>query len=445
MIRPWRRLHQRRAWWGLLLLAWVAQAAGQEAAELQGRVSASLAGDGPYWVGQAITVRVDLASTGFAFADQRFELPEVPGALVLQPESTAFKLSERDGDVTWQILRYELLVVPQRAGGVSFPAMPVAFTASAGYGKAERAFELNTEPVGFEAALPPGVEAGTSVVTTTALAVAQKWDPAEGERKVGDAVTRTLSLTADRVPGMALPPLAVAEIPSVAVYPAQPRVEDRVDRGDFTGERVDSHTYVFQRVGEVQIPGASIQWWNPERRQLQQVQIEPLSVKVLPNPAMKGAAPGWLERLMRRPWMGAAALLVPALLLWALYRYWGTLRARWAASKRSRHESEAAYFRRLLERLRAKQPGPAYSALSAWAARRGLDAAPTLRAAFQHAGATPELLGELDSLQHAAAYPDAGWNGERAEGLLKAFRARLARASERVEAGLPGLNPRGTA
>lgn len=444
MTRPSRPLHRCRIRGMLLfLLAWAAQVVGSQDPELRGRVSASLSDDGPYWVGQAVTVKLDVASTGFSFSDQRFELPEVPGAVVLQPESTAFKLSERDGDATWQILRYELLVVPQRAGGVAVPAMPVSFTVSPGYGKTGRAFELTTEPLGFEAAMPPGVEAGTPVVTTTALAVSQTWDPAEGERKVGDAVTRTLSLTADRVPGMALPPLAAADIPGVAVYPAQPRVEDKVDRGRFTGQRVDSQTYVYQRTGEVEIPGASIQWWNPERRQLQQVRIEPLSVKVMPNPAMEGAAPGWLEQLMRRPWMAAAALLVPAFLFWAFFRFWGTLRTRWAAWKRRRLESEAAYFRRLLERLRARQPGPAYSALSAWAARRRLDASPALSAAFRHAGAMPELLGELDRLQRAVADADASWNGERAEGFLKAFRARLARAREDVDAGLPGLNPRG--
>jgi hypothetical protein len=433
-----------RVWRLLVLLLWVGQAAAEESSDLQGRVSVSLAGDGPYWVGQAVTVNLDLASTGFSFADQRFEPPEVHGALVLQPESSALKLSEQEGDTTWQILRYELMVVPQQPGSVSVPAIPVTFTSSAGFGKAERTFQLATEPLSLDAALPPEVEAGTPVVTTRDLAVSQEWDPAEGDRKVGDALTRTLTLTADKVPGMALPPLVAAEIPGVAVYPAQPLVEDKVDRGDFTGKRVDSHTYVFQRSGEVAIPGARIQWWNPERRKLQQIQIEPLSLEVKPNPAMEGAAPTWVDRLMRRQLLAVGVLLVPALLFWALYRFRGKLSASWEAWRRHRQESESAYFRRLSERLRANQPGPAYSALSAWAARRGLGTDPALVRTFRCAGATGDLLGELGRLQKAVADADAGWNGEHAEGLLKKFRASLARARKRAEAMLPGLNPRGT-
>lgn len=443
MTGHWAPRHRGRACWTLLLLAWTAQAVGAEASQLQGRVSASLADDGPYWVGQAVSVELELASTGFSFSGQRFELPEVPGALVLQPESTAYKVSERDGDTTWQILRYELSVVPQRAGSVSVPAMPVAFTASAGYGKPERTFGLVTEPLSFEAVAPPGAEGGTPVVTTTALIVSQSWGPAEGERKVGDAINRTVTLTADRVPGMALPPLALAEIPGVAVYPAQPRVEDKVGGGGFTGERLDRHTYVLQRPGEFEIPGASIQWWNPERQELRQVRIEPLIIEVLRNPAMGGAATAGMNGPMQRPLLVAAVLLLPAALLWAVYRYGATLRSSWAAWKQRDRESEAAYFQRLLQCLRANQPGPAYSALSAWAMRSGLDAASALGGVFEHAGATPEMLDELHRLQTAVVDANTGWTGERAVGLLTAFREGLARASDGADARLPGLNPRG--
>ena len=243
---------------------------------------------------------------------------------------------------------------------------------------------------------------------------------------------------------MALPPLAVTELPGMSVYPAQSGVEDKIGRGAFTGARVDRHTYVFERPGKVEIPGASVQWWNPEGRQLQQVEIESLTVEVMPNPAMGGAAPGWVDQLMRRPLLAAAALLAPVLLLWSLYRYGERWRARWQGWRRRRSESEVAHFQRLVRLCREGRPGPAYNAVAAWVARRGLGPAPEVRRALAGAGASGELMGEMERLQLAVAGRDSDWEGRALETLLRAFRTGLARIDRRPAAALPGLNPRGS-
>lgn len=118
---------------------------------------------------------------------------------------------------------------------------------------------------------------------------------------------------------------------------------------------------------------------------------------------MGGAAPGWVDRLMRRPLLAAAALLVLALLLWTLYRYRERLRASWEGWRRRRTESEAAHFQHLVRLCREGRPGPAYNALAAWAARRGLGPAPEVERAFVRTGAWRELMAELERLQFAVA------------------------------------------
>ena len=63
---------------------------------------------------------------------------------------------------------------------------------------------------------------------------------------------------------MLLPPITFAAVDGLALYPAQPSLQDKTDgRTDaLTATRTDSATYMLQRPGDYALPAIDVRWWN---------------------------------------------------------------------------------------------------------------------------------------------------------------------------------------
>jgi len=84
--------------------------------EVKAAVAISTQQDQDIWAGQQVTLNLDLKTTGFSFSDSHFNLPEVPGAFLMQTDTTTVKMTETIDGKTWQIIRYPLALYPQKAG-----------------------------------------------------------------------------------------------------------------------------------------------------------------------------------------------------------------------------------------------------------------------------------------------------------------------------------------
>ncbi len=214
--------------------------------------------------------------------------------------------------------------------------------------------------------LPAEAEGVADLITTPRLSVRDAWGGALDELRVGDAVQRTVSMQADRALGMLLPALSFEAPPGIAVYADQPRVEDRINRGQYRGERVERVTYVLQRAGEFTLPAIELPWWNPDRGVLEREVLEARSFAVSAGSAtdLVPALPSgrgmpwrsWLERAATYVASHRRALLLAALAAlgaaWGLHRAFPAVRS-WAVAERERRrDSEARYFRELERSLR---------------------------------------------------------------------------------------------
>jgi hypothetical protein len=274
----------------LLAAALIRPGVAPAAEVLQADVSLSASSEEPVWVGQEVELNLELWTDGLSFGDQLFTLPDVPGGFLLQGDSSTVKLSETRSGTDWQGLRYTLLLYPQVAGRLEVPPFDVRFTARAGFGSEPTAFAFRTERLVVEARLPEGAAAGELLVTTTAFTVDAGWDrqlPDAGPLQLltGDALTLEVRRRAADVPGMVFGPLATPDIAGLGVYPDPPVVNDRVNRGDLSGERTDRITFVCQSAGQYEIPEWRFQWWDPERRQLSEKVVPAVQLEVDTNPA----------------------------------------------------------------------------------------------------------------------------------------------------------------
>jgi hypothetical protein len=273
-----------------------------------------------WWVGQRVSFAVEVGVEGRFSGSTVFDLPRLDGVVLMKPEERAILSSvQRDGR-EYSVQRHEFSVFSQRSGPVVIPEFRVRCGGIREFGQEAEEFALMAPSFELEFVLPEGVRPGRAVVSTSRLELEENWTPRPGTEpvKAGAAFERSVTIRAEDVPGMLLPRVLPEEVPGVSVYTDSARVEDRLQRGEFTGEREERVTYVCSQAGRVQIPAVRIRWWDPEteewkERELPGVQLEVAGVAdSVVAPVMESKADagmesgGWLRGLL---W-GFLALLV---------------------------------------------------------------------------------------------------------------------------------------
>jgi hypothetical protein len=242
------------------------------------------------WPGQRQIFYVKLYTTTSFAGSTRFELPMVPGMLIMENEDRPLLGTEKIDGVSYIFKQHEIALFPQRAGSLTVPSFTVEFGFHGPENKvAQQSFTTNE--LQFIVKKIPGADSQRPVITTTSLHVDDHWHPVPGTAKVGDAFTRTITMTADDLPGMAFPPLNVRKIEGMGLYTKQPQVADEMQRSEFTGKRIETISYVCEQEGTFTVPEVQIQWWNPKTESLQNIVLEALELKVAANPLLQKEKP----------------------------------------------------------------------------------------------------------------------------------------------------------
>ena len=434
-----------------LLLAFLCLAVASPAssAQVQGEVRLLAERQRASWLGQELELYLELWSDGFSFGEQLFVLPEVKGAYLLQADSSTVKLNENRAGEPWQGLRYTLLLYPQRAGRLEVPAFDVSFIARGAFGTEPVSFGFRTEPLLVEARLPPGAGGSRLMVTSTSFSMDASWKPqapADGPLalKVGDALTLEVSRRAQDVPGMVFPPLPDFVIPGLAVYPAAPQVDDRINRGSLTGSRSDSVTFVCETEGNYEIPELRFQWWDPVQEVMSEKVIPALQLRVETNPLYATRSESSSARAIDwRTWaLGLGGLLlvlylaaVPGRQLWRrLVEY----------RKQQQSEKEAGEpwaFSEVQKACSQGSPAAAYRAINVWLSRLQGPGREVSLLQMAKASGDSALAREAEVLQGSLLSGSAGeWSGRELAQLLQKYRVQAKRVVNHVE-DLAPLNP----
>jgi hypothetical protein len=266
---------------------------------------------GDVWVGQGVTLVVELLSPGFFAGSPTFYLPRVPEVLILQPDKRPVLGSENIHGASYTIQRHELTIFAQRAGQMAIPSFEVRFSTREG-AAAPIEHLLRTDAVSVDVKLPPGAEGLATLISARELKATEFWQPDPGAAKAGDAFTRTIIFSAPDVPAMAFPPFAATDIAGLGVYPNTPRLLDQSERGTIRGERKDTITYVCKRPGRFVVPAARFTWWDLDHHQLREVDFPSRTFEVAANPVLSGPAAASRSIEGRNLWAQIRALGVVA-------------------------------------------------------------------------------------------------------------------------------------
>lgn len=405
------------------------------------------------WVGQAVVLTVEaIVPTWFTSAPV-FPQPEIKNAVTLSPEGAVnFVLQSSGKTFSAQSRRY--LVYPQAEGGYAVHSLKVAVSYALPDGKPSPLQLVAAAAVRFEAHVPPGAAGAKYFLTTTGFQLTQSLSRKPDDLKVGDSLTRTITMVAENTVGISLPPLSFEAPAGIRVYPGVPKVTETAERGKVGATRTEVVAYVPEAAGQYELPGITIRWWNPQTKTMNSARLPPIELAVQAtssspevfassqaNEAPPEGTGASLWKHLNTAWRWVLPLLATTLLFLILRRVLRlkglSLRTYLAERRRRKAEAEPTYFGQFRAAALSNDPRAALRHLMRWLDRENTrPTAPTL-SQFVSESAVPELSEAIEELDHILFDQERrtdriearkGWSGRRLYTLVARAR-RLKRVS----------------
>jgi hypothetical protein len=167
-------------------------------------------------VGQKATLRVLVLGPNYMPAPPVIPDFQLRNA-VTQPLGAVNQVETHDG-VTYAGVQYEYAIYPQEPGAYAIADQQVTVTFAAEPPKS-RQVTIPLPRLAFEALIPEAAQNLDPFIAASALTVEQAVKQSAQNLKVGDSVTRAVTIKAEGTPAMLLPPTTFANIDGLEVYP----------------------------------------------------------------------------------------------------------------------------------------------------------------------------------------------------------------------------------
>ncbi len=195
--------------------------------------------------------------------------------------------------INYGVLEVRYALFPQTSESFTIP--PLRWTLRVVTGQNQRPFgfgsryelkRLMTEEKAVEVNSNPDTYPADEVWLPAAnLELTQKWSSPPSDFRVGEPVTRTITIRAQGLTAAQLPPLEMAEPEGVRLYPDQPVQDNAKSPQGITGTRVESMAVVPDKAGEITLPAVEVTWWDTGADELRRAQLPAQTIYVAPGEA----------------------------------------------------------------------------------------------------------------------------------------------------------------
>jgi hypothetical protein len=340
------------------------------------------------------------------------------------------------GGQPWLVHEIRYAIFPESSGELTIPAQTFSGRVAAGRRTlfdtrpSGRLIRRRSEELTVNVLPRPASFPDTTWLPAADLAIEEAWSTPVDQLKIGDSVTRTITLTAKGLQGAQLPPIEGDSIDGLRAYPDQPVINNVNGDEGVTGIRIDSLALVAVSPGEYRIPALEIPWWDTGSNTLRTARLPARTLRVLPNPSavpsapLSGATPAERDTPTQVqsvttagiwPWIAGICALgwLSTSLLW--WRRRGTTKA--TVKESAKHSSPRA----LLAACAKNEPGLAHRELRAWLNDTGHRGPISDWVSKQRSPDLSEALEELERILYQSAAQPPAWNGNRLAAAIRAL------------------------
>ena len=116
------------------------------------------------------------------------------------------------------------------------------------------------------------------------LVIEEMWQPDPPLFRVGEPVTRTVTIFANGAFGNQIPEISFVYPAAIKGYADQPVIETEKTSEGLKGMRKEKWALIPNQAGKIKLPGISVSWWDVSRDELRTAVIPSKIINVLPVP-----------------------------------------------------------------------------------------------------------------------------------------------------------------
>lgn len=216
--------------------------------------------------------------------------PEVAGAQMRLSENAGANLNETIAGIVYAGIRRHYAITPQKPGRLDIPPLKVDLAFADGERQAKAT--LYSPALTLQATIPAGMADLGYFIAAPRYRLRQSLDRPLGDLRVGDALVRTITQSAERMPAVHLPVLLQAPVDGIAAYADAPLFADRPGEREVADLAVQTQrfTYVLQRPGTYTLPAVEIRWFNTASGKPETASLPALTVRVAAAPEVRADA-----------------------------------------------------------------------------------------------------------------------------------------------------------
>lgn len=187
------------------------------------------------------------------------------------------------------ILESKYAVFPQTSGQLTIPSLIYTVVPnierdlwSDPFGR-NRAniLRLPTEEKSITVNPVPSNISANSWQPANSLELHETWSASLNNLKMGEPVTRTITITAEGLSGGQIAPLPTMNQEGLTFYPDQPQNSDAKTERGIQGTRIETMAIVPNRGGEFTLPEVRVEWWDSKSQQLQTATLPAKTLNVI--------------------------------------------------------------------------------------------------------------------------------------------------------------------
>ena len=184
----------------------------------------------------------------------------------------------------FKVFEKHYIIFPQKSGTLTINPAEL----QAQYVDTRRALRtkvLQSDPITIEVKPKPMVQTvqNNAWLPAKQLQLKEEWPQEPPVFKVGEPITRTITIVADGLSAAQLPEIKMAQVADMKQYPDQPAKDDQKSIQGIIGTRQEKIALIPTKTGSYVIPGVEIPWWNTEKDRLEYLRLPQRTITVQPG------------------------------------------------------------------------------------------------------------------------------------------------------------------
>ena len=233
------------------------------------------------YIGQPVELKVSVYTTTWFTSGIDVGNIKVDGALTVYFRSLSQSKTFSGKKYAGVDFFYNLF--PTKAGEIIIPPLEILVESpkEGGYKGIKHTIKTKAKSLTVKG-VPLGYDPGNWLVSRS-LNVIEKWSAPLNKVKVGDVLQRTISRSANGTLAEFIPETKWDSVSGVSLYPKRPVSKTNKSKTGVSAQRSETVNYLFEKEGEITIPGVEYVYWNSSYKRFYKKQIDSVTINVSPN------------------------------------------------------------------------------------------------------------------------------------------------------------------